>query len=353
MKHRRMRSWVLAVVASTGAMTAGADQIKVATWNLAWLANDPISSMDLVKDCQKQDEAKVDFDKRTPEGCRKGSPYRMAGAYAGLAHHVKWLDFDIIGMQEVQSADAAKLILGDRPIASGDPKSMVAPGTYKVVVNPDGGWQKVGLAVKTALLAPGQDLIAEPFTEIGVPVKRDHRSALDVKVPLKTGTLRVLVVHLKSACHRVPLDAASDDCQQLSAQAPILQNWIRQRQEEGKPFLVLGDFNRVLASSAQHEQCGTGVVCTKVSLRASLDGNAVDQLPILIPTADAKHVPECGFKGDLNLIDHILLGGGAEAAYIANSVRSHAYIDKDGKPITKDKVRHLSDHCPVSIGVNL
>lgn len=344
---------MLTLFAGLTTAVASAGPVTVATWNLAWLASEPLISTEQVTQCQKQDAAKVEMEKRTPDGCRKGSPYRMAGAYAGLAAQMKRLDFDLIGLQEVQSAEAVQLIMGDRPLISGDPKTMVEPGTYQVVVNSDGGWQKVGLAVKTALLVPGRKLSAQPFTEIGVPVKRDHRSALDVSVPLKTGDLRVLVVHLKSACHRVPLNTTTEDCLQLSAQAPILQSWIQQRQSEGKPYVVLGDFNRVLATSVSHEQCSIGQPCTQVSLRASLDDNAVDQRPILIPTADARHVPECGFKGDLNLIDHIVLGGGVESAYVAQSVRSHAYVDKDGKPVSKDRVRHLSDHCPVSIQLAL
>lgn len=345
----------LAIAVATCAYigVASADQLSVATWNIAWLANDPLSSMDEVKKCQEQDDARVEFDTREPEACRKGKPFRMAGAYALLATHVKRLDFDIIGMQEVQSAEAVKRILGDRPLSSGNSKSMFAPGTYKVVVNPDGGWQKVGLAVKASLLKPGQDLVAKPLKEIGAPVKRDQRSALDVTIPLKSGPIRVLVVHLKSACHRVPLNSGTEDCNQLAAQAPILQSWIQERQRERKPFLVLGDFNRVLASSAEHERCNSDSNCTAVSLRASLDDNAVGEIPILIPTADAKHLPECGYKSDLHLIDHILLGGGAEGTLIADSVRSHPFVNKKGEPVPKGTVPYLSDHCPVSIHLKL
>lgn len=353
MKLTLIRSLVAATAIGASA-AATADPITIATWNLAWLADNPLTSPEQVKKCQDQDKAGIDLAKRAPEACQKGSPFRLADAYVDLARQVKRLNFDIIGMQELQSQEAAKLILGDRPISPADQKAAVDAGTYKVVVNPDGGWQRVGLAVKTNLLKPGEELIAVPFKEIGAPVTRDHRSALDVSVPLSTGvTLRILVVHLKSSCHRVSLETDTADCKELAAQAPILENWIQKRKEDGKPFLVLGDFNRVLASSMEHEQCKSGAVCKKRSLKSWLDENSADLEPVLIPTADARHVPECGFKKDLTLIDQILLGGTAERAYIAGSVRSHPYFDQENRAVAKEKVRHLSDHCPVSIQLNL
>jgi hypothetical protein len=184
---------------------------------------------------------------------------------------------------------------------------------------------------------------------------RDRRSGLDVTIPLRSGDLRVLVVHLKSACQRLPMDSTgvnAQDCATLTQQAPILQSWIKARQLEGKPFMVIGDYNRVLAPTAPHELCKTGSACPNSSFGTWLDDNGFIRAPILVPTAMLEHVDGCFAKAHGKLsIDHVLLGGGAERGYVAASETSHPYADlKTGQSIAdKAKTRLLSDHCPVSI----
>ena len=52
-----------------------------------------------------------------------------------------------------------------------------------------------------------------------------------------------------------------------------------------------------------------------------------------------------------NLIDHLVLGGGAESGYIVGSAMSHNYVDPktQGQILDKRKTGLYSDHCPVSI----
>ena len=246
-------------------------------------------------------------------------------------------------------------MLGERKLAFGSGASKVPVGTYDVAVNPDGGWQKVGIAVRRSLLSPGKALVATPLKELSEPLTRDKRSGLDVLVPLKTGDLRVLVVHLKSACQRLPMNTTDSknatDCAALAKQAPILGKWISDREKEGKPYMILGDFNRVLTPGAVHESCDGSTNCTAKALSASLDKNSLTATPIVIPTASTKHSSGC-FEASYgtDLIDHILLGGGAEAGYIQGSAFSHPYVDGKLQPITdKKKTFYFSDHCAVSV----
>jgi hypothetical protein len=51
--------------------------------------------------------------------------------------------------------------------------------------------------------------------------------------------------------------------------------------------------------------------------------------------------------GGRPFIDHILLGGGAEALWQRDSLRVMVYAERD--PRQRDR---LSDHCPVSIRLN-
>jgi endonuclease/exonuclease/phosphatase family metal-dependent hydrolase len=350
-----MKTRLLVLITLFAATSALAQPLKVATWNMAWLANDPLATIQDADICIKQDRAKIDMEKREPDACRKGNPFRLAAGYAGLARTAFHYSFDIIGLQEVQSPRAVALALGDRPLSSGSEANKVPAGTYEVAVNTEGGWQKVGIAVRKALLTPGKNLVATPFKELGEPLARDKRSGLDVIVPLKTGDLRVLVVHLKSACHRVPMDTTDTknavDCAALAKQAPIIGKWIADRQEEGKPYMILGDFNRVLTPGAAHEDCAGAANCATKALSASLDKNALTASPILIPTSTAKHAEGC-FEAihGRDLIDHILMGGGAESGYIAASATSHPYVDGKLLPIiNKRKAFYFSDHCPVSV----
>ena len=350
--------------ATTGSLSAlAADTprpLSIATWNVAWLANEPLPDLAAVKACR--DEARdrnVTLDARPTVACRKGEPFRMAGAYALLARHVRHYDFDLIGFQEVEGEPALARILGDTPISSGDASGFNKAGTYAYAVNSRGGWQKVGFAVKRSLLRPGAELNAQPFDALGAPLARDKRGGLDVTVPLIGGDLRVLVVHLKSRCAADPLDTTypattppeNQHCVALAAQAPVLADWIMARQQEGKPFMVIGDWNRALGNDAA--RCTAGTDCKRKALAPWVDANDLSQAPIVVPTAGIKHPEGCfNPRYGNQLIEHILLGGGAEGNLVAGSAQSHQYVSFTGgvTPITDQaKTNLLSDHCPVSV----
>lgn len=351
-----------AAATSPGTATSetGTAPISIATWNVAWLANEPLPDLAAVQACRAEArDRSVSLDARPTVACRKGEPFRMAGAYALLARHVRHYDFDLIGFQEIEGEPALAKILGDAPLSSGDAAGFAKAGTYFYAVNKTGGWQKVGFAVKRALLRPGTNLNAQPFDALGAPLARDKRGGLDVTVPLIGGDLRVLVVHLKSRCAAEPLDTAyppntpseNQHCVALSAQAPILANWIKARQEEGKPYLVIGDWNRALANDAA--LCTPGTDCKTKALAPWIDGNGLIQVPILVPTTTITHPEGCfNPRYGNQLIEHILLGGGAERGFVANSTTSHQYLSFAGgvTPIVDHaKTGLLSDHCPVSI----
>jgi endonuclease/exonuclease/phosphatase family metal-dependent hydrolase len=351
-----VRCWLLFIVAVHSAtLPAQETPLRVATWNVAWLTNEPVENMAVVKACEAQNSADVPFEEREPVVCQQGRPFRMAGAFANLAANARHFDFDIVALQEVQGLGAMRYLFGDLKAVKSIGKEGPPPGTYALAVNPEGGRQRVGIAVRAALLAPGKTLVATPYTELGAPLDRDKRSGLDVMIPLKSGPLRVMVVHLKSGCQRSPLDSTGKDepaCGPLSKQAPILKRWIDLRKAEGVPFMVMGDFNRVLTPGSSHEQCPAQGACDRRALLPWLDANGVDTAPILIPTALVEHGIGCFTQAHgANLIDHLILGGGAESGYVAGSVKSHNYVDpKTMEPILdKKKTGLYSDHCPVSI----
>src|SRR5262249_9188251 len=92
----------------------------------------------------------------------------------------------------------------------------------------------------------------------GAAENRPTRAGIALKLTIGPKTVKLLDVHLKSACPSFGLDPVRDvkqdgtpiplryDCRTLQAQALILENWIEQQAQLGNSIIVLGDFNRQL-----------------------------------------------------------------------------------------------------------
>ncbi len=318
--------------------------LKVITWNVAWLANEPLDEAEVAK-CNEESKISDMESRPTPE-CRKGRPFRKAGSYVLLAKHAKALDGDIIGLQEVEGLQAVERLFDGRLPSGVNPSLAIAPDTYYLAVNPKGGWQRVGIAIKKSILEPGSTPSAEPFTKLGEPLTRDKRSGLEVKMILADGKpLTVLVVHLKSRCTTDPLDSSTNpNCPELRKQAPILAGWIADKESARERYMIIGDFNRNLSEEPSNKLHLTGWL-------ESGNGSLVIP-PIIAPTAKLSHSSGCvDPQYDSDAIEHIVLGGGAEQGYVDGSVVSTPYIDNQtGQPIRDhSKTRFLSDHCAVGI----
>ena len=106
---------------------------------------------------------------------------------------------------------------------------------------------------------------------------------------------------------------------------PILQRWIAQRRAEGVPFVLIGDFNRIM--DAQDD------------VLAALQSSG----PLALATEG--HDSPCWGGG--HFIDHIIAGGAARAWLDPASLRVLVYRENVGMR------EHLSDHCPVSVHFHL
>lgn len=268
------------------ALPARAEVLKVATWNLDWLTERPTGDPALPQDVVAR--APEDFDR--------------------LAAYAARLDADLVALEEVDGpAVAARLF---------------PPGRYAVHMTGDGVVQRVGLAIRRGIrFTANPDVTGlDPYPE--APLRL--RSGADVTLLLGGGTLRVLAVHLKTGCAQGPLTGRRRACETLRAQVPALQAWIAARRAEGVPFLVLGDFNRVMTPDDE--------------LLTDLD----DAAPLLDVTAGRGN--PCW--GGSDFIDHILAGGPARGWVLADSLRVLVYRETD--PAWRDR---LSDHCPVSVRI--
>jgi endonuclease/exonuclease/phosphatase family metal-dependent hydrolase len=287
-----VRALILVLIALIAA-PAGAATIKISTWNLDWLTTRPTGDPALPADVRT----------------------RQPGDWTALAGYARQLDADVVAFEEVDGAAAASRLF--------------PPDRYNLVLTGDHVVQRVGFAIRRGIaFRRNQDVTAlVPYPDAQYPL----RSGADVTLEIGGRSLRLLAVHLKTGCWEVPLQARRSACETLDRQIPPLRAWIGAREAEGVPFVVLGDFNRVMDGADQfHHVMDPG------------DGESGHALL----RVDAGRASPC-WGGD-HFIDHILLGGPARGWMVPDSLRVMVYRQTD--PAWKDR---LSDHCPVSVGLSV
>jgi endonuclease/exonuclease/phosphatase family metal-dependent hydrolase len=284
-------------------------ELKLATWNLEWFMK-PETLRALAPACTPRDAPR--------DGARRALPCDVANDMArsgediaAMRRYARELDADVVALQEVDGADAARLLFTDHEFCF----------SRRIAV------QNNGFAIRRGLpFSCGPDL--RPLS-LGDDVRRG------VELRLFPGTdreLRLLSVHLKSGCARDALTADRPSCAELARQVPTLERWIDDQARANIPFAVLGDFNRDL----RREPPG-------VSLWRQLD----DQDPPdadLVNTAEGQGFQNCmpqqTFSG---YIDYIVLGRRMARGLVENSFGRALYRPSDAQR------RKLSDHCPVFI----
>jgi endonuclease/exonuclease/phosphatase family metal-dependent hydrolase len=143
--------------------------------------------------------------------------------------------------------------------------------------------------------------------------------------------LRLLSVHLDAGCREDPLDGnAPRECEGLTRQARVLARWVEARRREGMPFAILGDFNRRMPRSDDFIRIVEG------------------EETLLRPTAGFASPCWADARGGQAFIDHILLGGAAAQWHVPNSMAVRVYAERE-----RSFRQRLSDHCPVSVRLNV
>lgn len=273
----------------TGPAPAGAATLRLSTWNLDWLTQRRAGDPSLPRDVHPRDIADID---------------RLA-RYAARLHP------DIAALEEIDTPElAARLFPAPR---------------YRILMSHDDVVQKTALAVRAGLnVTRNPDLDALDVYPPDAP--RHLRGGLDVTIDDGHASLRLLVVHLKAGCRDGTAGDRRPACRTLYRQVAVMTDWIMERQDEGEPFAVLGDFNHML---------GTG---------DPMLGMLADNGPLTVPTVGV--ASPCW--GGEYFIDHILLGDRARQWLHPDSLRVMLYQEDD-----PDLQSRLSDHCPVSIGLDM
>ncbi len=273
---------------------AAQTEIKLATWNIAWLTLKPAGHGDLPRDLR----------------------VREPGDFALLRGYAQRLAADVVAIQEIDGEQAAARVFD--------------PATYAIHLTDEDDVQRPGFAVRRTLrVIPQPDLAA---LDLRAGARRSLRRGADIIVAAPSGArLRLLSVHLDAGCREDALGANTNrDCQGLQRQAEIIARWAEARRREGVAFAILGDFNRRMTENDDF-------------LRIVEDG-----APIARPTAGLSTPCWSDARGGRPFIDHLLLGGAAREWLVPRSLAVMTYAERDRS--YRDR---LSDHCPVSVRMRL
>ena len=270
--------------------------ITVATWNVEHLAF-PIDT-----------------------GCKPRTPADIEKLMA----YVQTLGADVVALQEIGSLEAAaelfpsdqwQIVMSPRP----DSKSYTCRGSENTSTQ-----QKLAFAIKKSLKLNS----ITPIDDFGLD-SSGLRYGLEIQIQSEFGELSLLNVHLKSGCFVDNLLRSDKEaCATLAKQAPVLDNWIEQKEKLGTPYIILGDFNHRL--TAPYNQLTQIITTDLTGERRSLVNSGAD----LIGCHPYYPAP----------IDHVFLGNFNFAA-VEHQAKSHHFTDMQPDAM-------LSDHCALSTSIS-
>jgi endonuclease/exonuclease/phosphatase family metal-dependent hydrolase len=269
-------------------------EIKLSTWNIAWLTLKPAGHPELPRDLYA----------RTPDD------------FALLRRYADRLDADIVALQEIDGEAAAARLFD--------------PAEYAIHLTDERDIQRPGFAVRHGLRVVRNPDLAE--LDIRARARFSLRRGADITVEAPSGArLRLLSVHLDAGCREDPLEPSPPrDCDGLAHQARVLARWVEARRREGVAFAVLGDFNRRM-----HDRDDF--------LRIVEAGT-----PLVRPTAGFSSPCWATARGGWPFVSHLLLGGPASDWLVPRSLAVLAYAERD-----RNYRERLSDHCPISVRLRL
>ena len=327
MNRRPALGLLLAGIVTTVLMTACAHatqenaQLTLATWNASWLmlpeTFDELAGSCLEKGKRARGNERSIYCDLIPVG-------RWSDAeIEGLHKFVATIPADVFALQETDGPGIAARIFPDR--------SFCFTGRKDV--------QNVGFAIRAGI--PYR--CNADYRELGLP-ENDVRWGADITLyPGTSREIRLLAVHLKSGCHRDPLTSDSPACRKLQRQVPILEAWIDARAREGKPFVVLGDFNRRFEQEVGPGRDQAGNI---VAMWPELDDGDPAEADLVNPDVEPPK-ESCRQQDPIRTaIDHILLSATAARAVVPGSYRMWIYPRGDTGV-------YWPDHCVRSVTLDL
>ncbi len=235
---------------------------------------------------------------------------RSEGDYKRIADVIKNTGADIVACQEIENQVALGRV------------AKYLPDFNCYVAKPSGA-QNIGVLYKSNLSV---DVIGN-YDPIAIDPKR-NRPGLELYVKAGNFDFSMMIVHLKSTSRYDDTEekrVASVETRLLQAKA--IKQWVDEKTKVGKEqdYIILGDYN----DAPKREKNGSlGIL------------NADPNLDFI-----TKDLKSCGKYSDSYTIDNILVSKSALKRCILESLM----ILDVTQAYTKDQLKQLSDHCPVSV----
>jgi endonuclease/exonuclease/phosphatase family metal-dependent hydrolase len=281
------------------ARRASGDTLTIATWNMEWLVSPATAHAGRLA-CRNG--------RRTSLPCDVAEDARNSADLARLATYVRELDADVIAFQEVEDQSIARRVFVG----------------YEICMADGSGTQHVGFAVRAHL--PHR---CGPMVDSLAMDGRSRKGMSLLLTPPQGSPIELLAVHLKSGCSRDALDSDTAACRMLRKQADHLATWVSERPAKHAAFIVLGDFNRVPPETSED------------AFWQPLLAGGAELLSSQLPFSNCRlGQPYTAF------IDHILISGSVKHRLVPTSPRHSGFRNADAR-------YRLSDHCPVSVSLNL
>ena len=259
-------------------------RLRIATWNIATLHRD-IGGRIFANSAAR---APIDYER--------------------IRCYSRLMDADIIAVQEIDGEEALRRVFDT--------------DVYDLHMSGRNAHQNTGFAFKKGL-----DVTIQPdFEELDVGDVR-HGTRIDVSHNGKT--IKLMSIHLKAGCFSNSSSSSSRACIKLMDQVRILEGWIDDAAGDSDAFIVLGDFNRRLATSGDR-------------VWAELDDGDPPNADLVAAT---ENMPTSCRNGQFTeFIDHIVLDRRAAQWFDSSSFRHVTY-----RPEDEGVWDLISDHCPVVV----
>ncbi len=313
----RYTAMMIAMLLSAAA-TAG-ERLSIATWNLEWMMS-PQTFDSLAGRCLYQGQRASGSERAIP--CNIIPDARWAEEdLARLRGFTSRLTIDVIALQETDGAEAAALVLPDRNFCFTKRRHV----------------QNVGFAIRRGI--PYR--CNADYRALGLP-ENDVRWGADMTLyPGTPREMRLLSIHLKSACNRDLLSSSRPECRTLQRQVPVLEDWIDRRARAGVPFAVLGDFNRRFDREKGPALDAHGRIA---EMWPEIDDGEPAEADLLNAGAQAGGIYCNNGEGVRMPIDHLVLGRKLARRMVPGSFKVWRY---DGGK------QRLPDHCLMSVELEL
>ena len=304
---------------AVAACASSAERLTLATWNMEWLMT-PETFDALAASClaparrASGDERAIPCD-LVPKGRWSEEDLERLRDFAAT------LAADVVALQEVDGQSAAERVFPGREFCFTRRRHV----------------QNVGFAIRKDI----------PFRcnpdhrGLGLAGDDVRRGADLTLFPRAAGELRLLGVHLKSACNRDPLTSARPDCRVLQQQVPALEDWIDARARAGTAFGIVGDFNRRFDRERSAARDENGAI---VALWPEIDDGVPEGADLFDPGVD--HGPIACRNGHAArmAVDYLILGSRLARSLVPGSFRVVDYPATGGR---------WPDHCVISIELEL